>query len=535
MRRIALITTYDEPAYGTRSLAAYLKEIGHDVRMIFFKRFRIHEVPRDNDEIRRWVREQGFLPTYEVNPFYDVACPFPYVPSETEWELLYKEIDEFGPDVLGFSLTSCNLPLTRKLSTRLRRRYPQLKQVWGGIHPTMEPVSSLEFADVVCVGEGEEAMEEWLKDPNRTDIPNLQFKDKDGSLIRNPVRELMRDLDDVPFALFADPDCEVVIEDDHVERPVDFGPNGCHYELVISSQRGCPYTCTYCLHGKTKKMYKGQKYLRRRSVGKFIDEVELRVKQFQLEAVFFWDDIFMMGSEWIEEFCDQWPKRVGLPFGGYAYTRCTTTEMLKKLREAGAYYVMIGMQSGSDRLHSQVYGRNTTQDKYLELGQRLVEADMHHNIIYELMTNSPYEKEEDCRATIELLSKMPKGVRLNPRHLTLYPTTILAETNKPRYNLDKRIFHFYNMLYLLAVEPGYDHRQLTTFADNPHLREHPEILESMLQQLWKAREDKELAERQAKSLERQMTEVQTKMPWGVKRATRHLASQVRSKLTRIGG
>jgi radical SAM superfamily enzyme YgiQ (UPF0313 family) len=529
LMRVMLVSFYDETCYGGRSLAAYLKEAGHQVRMVFFKRFRVREIPRDAPAIRRQLTEDGYLPCYESWPFYDVACPYPYEVTGEEYELFFREIQTFGPDILGFSTMSFHTPLTIRLSKMVRERHPGLMQVWGGIHATMNPEACLEYADAVCVGEGEEAFDEFLKDPRRTDVRNFCFKEKDGSIIKNPLRPLIADLDPLPFAMYGDAESEVVIEDNQAISPVTFGHKGSSLQINMTSQRGCPFKCTYCLHGRVKQLYSGQKYLRRRSVDRFLDEIELRVRQFDLEVIPLWDDVLMMDRKWIDEFADKYPQRIGLPFGGYGHPQMSTPHILKRMREAGAYYVLVGVQSGSDYLQKEIYGRTTTREKYLEFGRNIVDAGF-KEIVYELMTRNPYESEDDLKATIDLLSKLPKAIRVTTKQLSLYPNTIISSLDKPRHNLPVEVFHFYNMLYLLAGMPGFDPTVLPHFAEDAYLRQHPEIVEKMVRGLATVDEARISDHEEIRQLKLRVSELENTMPWGVKRATQHLASQIGNRV-----
>jgi radical SAM superfamily enzyme YgiQ (UPF0313 family) len=65
--------------------------------------------------------------------------------------------------------------------------------VWGGIHPTIRPEESLDHADMVCIGEGEETIVELAdKIQNKQyyyDIKGMGFNNK-GKKIVNGLRAL---------------------------------------------------------------------------------------------------------------------------------------------------------------------------------------------------------------------------------------------------------------------------------------------------------------------------------------------------------
>ncbi len=84
--------------------------------------------------------------------------------------------------------------------------------MWGGTHATVRPKECLKHADMVCVGESEEALMEFSRKFNNKeniyDIKGMGFN-KNGEIIVNGLRELpgskkaeIQTLDDVPFQDF---------------------------------------------------------------------------------------------------------------------------------------------------------------------------------------------------------------------------------------------------------------------------------------------------------------------------------------------
>ena len=518
---VVFVTLYDHYAHGARSLAAALERAGHHARLINFKRFEWRPIEREDHDHRRRITGGGHMPVFEVRPFYDIVCPYPAEVSDAERELLVERVGQVDPDVIGFSLTSAHLPLARELSGLLRRRFPKARQLWGGIYPTMDPVGALQHADAVCVGEGEEALLEWLGDLNRTDVANFHFRTAGGDHISNPLRPLIQDLDSLPYPAYGQDEC--LIDDGRCLGFDQLDPGHVADMIILTSQRGCPFACTYCLHGNLVEMYPGQRYLRRKSVDRFIAEIQDRVSRFPMfPSLTFWDDIFMIGPSWIEEFSDKFPGRVGRPFGGYAHPRSTTRAIMERLKGAGAAHIVIGIQSASEYIAREIYNRHIETERFVRFGRDMAEVGF-DKIAYELLSRCPFEREEDLRQTVLLLAAMPKGVKVNIKQLVFFPFTRINEVDKPRVDLDPRLYHFYEMLYLLAVQPGFDPALLGALVDDAHLRAHPELVEQWVRQLARAAEEKQYLEGRLRELERTM-------PWGVRRAAAHLVGQLRNRI-----
>lgn len=520
--KIAFLTLYNHYAHGARCLAAYLERAGHEASLINFKKFLSGPVDRSDPAERERIEASGHLPVFESHPLFDMACPYPTPITPAEHDLLMSSIERLRPDVIGFSLTSSHLPLAQQLSREFRERFPKMLQVWGGICPTMDPLGSLHYADAVCVGEGEQSLLEYLEDPTRTDIPNFYFRDGNGGHIANPLRPLIQNLDELPYPMYGN---EILIEDGRVLGFSDLDNDHIADMIILTSQRGCPFRCTYCLHSAVHDMYSGQKYLRRKTVDRFLDEIEDRIRRFPMfDTLNLWDDIFMMTPHWIDEFCDKYPSRIGRPFGGYGHPSTTTRPMLERLKKAGAAHIVIGIQSASQYIARDIYHRHIETERFIRFGQDIAEVGF-DRIAYELLSRCPFEREEDLRETALLLAHMPKAVKINVKHLVFFPFTRINETQAPRVNVPTKIYHFYEMLYLLAAMPGFDPKFLETLVDDPVLREHPEVIEHWVQQAARLADEKAYAEARLAEAERQM-------PWGIRRATNHLAGQVRDKLRR---
>ncbi|MDD4278100.1 MAG: radical SAM protein [Candidatus Sumerlaeales bacterium] len=510
-KKLVLLSFYDQHALGSRCLAAAAIEAGYEATLLILKIFRPKYHPHDRFSELKWMYEQGHMPVIAVHPFDAVVCPYPYEVTDDEFSILWKKIDEEKPDVVGFSITSVFVPLVKNVSAQLRQRHPEILQIWGGIHPTLDPIGCLEFADAVCVGEGEGALLDYLQNPSRNDILNICKKNPEtGEVICNPLRPLIQELDTLPLPLYGKHD--FLIEDNKC-IPVMELPDDELMELpIITSTRGCPFGCSYCLHGNVRSLYSGQKYLRRKSVDRFLDDLEYYKKHFPLPGFNMFDDVFVIGKEWIDEFCEKYPKRfLGVPFACYAHPATCNLDMLKKIRKAGAVGVSLGIQTGSNRLNKQVYNRNTPMHEYIRIGKEIVEAG-YDEIVYDIMTHCEYETEEDYKATAELLSQMPKPFRLNIKRLMVYPFAPIGELPLQKANVPEKVAFFYEMLFLLAEAPGFDPKLLPLLLPAVNSDNTINAPMELMRHLYRDREQRE--------------QLQHKIPWGVRRAAKHLFNQI---------
>ena len=94
---------------------------------------------------------------------------------------IVSSINEFanGADIIGINGLSENYYKTACLVGNIKNT-TKAPVIWGGIHATLKPDDCIKHADIVCVGEGEEAMLELVKKMERKEglenIKNLLFR-----------------------------------------------------------------------------------------------------------------------------------------------------------------------------------------------------------------------------------------------------------------------------------------------------------------------------------------------------------------------
>lgn len=462
---VVIISMYDNYCFGARMLAPYLRRLGHRVQLVVFKGFKVPFFRYDDAEAPDLGQRPEILSVrrQEIGGHY--FCPYTDPVTEAEKDLLLDLLGEFKPDVIAFSLTSIYVELAEELTALVKGRFPGSPVVWGGIHPTSDPEHSLAHADAICRGEGEAAFAEYLEDPSRRDVANFWYKDADGAIIKNPQRPLLADLDDLPWASYGED--EYLIDYDRCLKKelsdVDYFRSYC----IVMTQRGCPFSCSYCLHDLVRNLYKKQKYMRRRSVDNVLDEIALRLEQFDLRDIYFWDEIFVKDRAWIAEFSEKYPRRFSTKFGGYAYAKISKREMLDRLKAAGMGYIAFGVQSGSDRI-LKLYNRACNPADLLKTASDADAAGL--PMAYDLLTNNPYESEEDLRETLRFIYQLPKPGGYLLLHLRLFPHLRLGENGEERHDLPPAVFVLWNYLYFLALERLLPEAEVLRLAEDAELR-----------------------------------------------------------------
>lgn len=300
-------------------------------------------------------------------------------------------VREFKPGIVGYSVTTGLQRYYLALNRGIKERF-EVFSVFGGPHPTFFPeMIEEEGVDGICVGEGEGAMLDLAQVLNNGSLePNIRnwwFK-VNGEVVRNPVRRYIDDLDTLPF-----PDRELVYEHHAPTK---------HSKIKhFFSGRGCPYDCTYCFNHALSEIYKGMgKRVRKRSVDVVSAEINAVRERYPLAFVVFLDDTFTIRGDWMEEFAEKYPVRVGLPFFCNVRANLVTEELVEQLQQAGCVSAGMGIEAANDRIRNEVLQRNMSKEQILRACQLLRAAGI--NVMSTNMVGLPTGGLEDDLETLKL-------------------------------------------------------------------------------------------------------------------------------------
>ena len=373
-----------------------------------------------------YMEQKGYSPKHVYLTKHDLETP-------EELDAILSFIQKTHPALIGFSLMTFNFHRTRRISQEIKRNFPNIPIVWGGIHPIFDPEESLNYADYVCIGEGEEAMLDLVRSIENgystTRIPNVWHR-KDGIVYRNDVRPLIQNLDDYPFPVlnwnntFCLDEKRIVKLSHRLYRKYVMY-TGTMYDIMAS--RGCPYSCSYCCNALLRNIYRDKgKYVRYRSVDNIIRELQYAKNEFPyINMVNIQDDGFAAASEeYLEEFSEKYRARIGLPLRLRIIPTNLTEQKVQYLSDANTLVAVLGIQS-SDRINKNVFNRHVSSKQIVDATRMLKK----HNIVgqYDLIVQNPYETEEDMIEVCRILAEIPKPYQLIMFPLALFPNTPLRE------------------------------------------------------------------------------------------------------------
>lgn len=474
MAKIALIKLFTGLNLAVSQLSAELRRAGHDSLIVYLKDY--VAIPREK-EGQYPVTEYAGINVYARGREWIWNCYKPI--TEREYRLLIDLLKEFGPDLVGFSLTSAGLPLATEVTGRIRQEL-DVPVIWGGTGPTLEPDRCIQIADFVCVHEGERALVELANRLDRRershDIQGIWARE--GSSVTKNETGPLADLESIAIPDF-DPAHAVYLEDDTLRRNVY--PHNLGRQYAIMTSRGCPFSCTFCVESVLQDKFGKKGSLRRRSVDVVIEELVRAKGALGVTSVMFYDDVFTTHRKWLEEFAVKYRDNVGLPFWCYTYPTTTRREDIALLKEAGCASMTMGIQSGSQRVLNDHFGRPTPLDRAIESARIILDAGI--DCFFDLITKVDFETEEDARSTFDLLASLPAGVKSQGfGHMVRFPnyeyTRSVAESGAVRSMSDVD-YRYWHRMYLLAIQKLPLATKRAILNDRVY-REHPELIEPLL-------------------------------------------------------
>lgn len=331
-------------------------------------------------------------------------------------------------DVVGISCFSRGAHRAEQVSAYLRSSGKLI--VWGGLHATLNAGECAAAADIVCRGEGEEAIAELAEvleaGGEWRGLRNLAYM-KGGQLVLNPVRPPIANLDDLPLLDFGRED-EYRLRHNHLIQSGKRAESLRKAQALCIGSRGCPFQCTYCCNRQLKELYLGKgKYIRKMTPAKYVAQIEaLHQEQFQNATDFFLldEDFFIRSLDEIREFAALYRERIGIPFECMASPPRITEEKLELLADAGMWRIRMGIESGSERTKRLVYDRAISNEVVLQASRRIA---AHKSVVaaYFFINGNPYEEQKDLLDTLQLMSQLTYPYYAQIFNLVFFPGSAL--------------------------------------------------------------------------------------------------------------
>lgn len=265
-------------------------------------------------------------------------CP----PHDINVEDCLKEAKKYDQVIIHTSTPS--LPNDCKVAEAIKEQSPLTQIGFVGAHTMVLPEETLKSSwaiDWVARREFDYTCKEISEGRPLSEVKGIVYKTKDGKIVCNPERELIQNLDDLPWVT------------DVYKRDLDITKYSIGYlkEPYISlyTGRGCPSRCTFCLWPQT---IAGHTY-RVRSADNVVAEMAHAQKLFpEVKEYFFDDDTFTANLPRAREIAVKL-KKLGLTWS--CNSRATVDyETLKIMKDSGLRLLLVGYESGSPEILKRI-------------------------------------------------------------------------------------------------------------------------------------------------------------------------------------
>jgi radical SAM superfamily enzyme YgiQ (UPF0313 family) len=366
-----------------------------------------------------------FDPLMFSDCYYDIpslAKIFNFTPR------IIKEVISQKPDLIAISAITPFYRWGLHVSEKIKEKI-DVPIIFGSIHASAVPdrVIKNKSIDMVCIGEGEDALLDVVKALEKNDteklqaIPNIWYKNKNGKIYKNNPRPLKEDIDYLPF-----PDKEMFLTKSKFFQK--------RYMAITS--RGCIFNCSYCSNNVWRNVYRvcSPWKIRRRSIKNVIEELKIGVEKWHPKLVNFVDDAFDMDKKWIREFAVEYKNEIGLPFTSFAHPKFVDRELTKMLKKAGLIGFELGVQSLNENIKRDILQRYETNEEAINAMKIMKENKV--SAYVDFMIGLPQQTEKDLQYAARVFNKL-KPEKINCFGLEYFPKSQIIDTSIKYGLIDK--------------------------------------------------------------------------------------------------
>ena len=341
---------------GAGYVMAQLREKGHDVRLFFD--------PKQGD--------RGYQRNDLIHNLFNIQ----------DW--LIKEMNEFKPDIVCFSVLSATYQWGVKFAERVKKEVKTENResvhiIFGGTMPTLVPeiVGGNWFVDEVVQGDG---------------VRHFGGKFAPDTLW--PVRN-----------------------DFFHELP----PEHRHTQLFMTSY-GCPYNCTFCGNQQLREV--GQYVKMKRSVECCIAELKMMKERYGLQNVLFVDDILTLDKVWLMQFLPEYRKHINVPFACFGHVNCMDEEEVEEMAKSRCQTIWLGIQSGCPNHRKEILDRPETNEQIIKVSGWIKKHGI--KLMVDHICGLPYESDLTHDLSVNLYKKINADV-INVYECLYFPKAKINE------------------------------------------------------------------------------------------------------------
>lgn len=329
-------------------------------------------------------------------------------------------IKSFAADMIVVETSTPSIYNDIEFCRAIKTELPDAFIILVGTHVSALPEEALALSsavDAVAIGEYDLTVCEMADSlaAGRVDLSQVMglcCRGEDKPL-RSGLRPLLVDLDRLPFVS--------LIYKRFLNINNYFNPNALFPMVTITTSRGCPHHCIFCVYPQTMMGHR----LRCRSVQNVVDEIEYVVRSFsEVKAVFFEDDTFPANKKRCAEICMEIIRRdIRISWTANARADIDLETMLI-MKQAGCRCLCVGFESGSQELLDNIRKQIRVEQMMPFMAAARRAGILIHGCF---IVGHPGETRETMNETLEL------AIKLNPDTVQFYPVMVYPGTEAFRW------------------------------------------------------------------------------------------------------
>lgn len=384
-----------------------------------------------------------------------------------EKDEIYKQLSKKEVLIIGISIMTGGGQIGNglEIAERLKKEHKDVTIVFGGPHANVLPEQTAEcdIIDYVLSGMGQIAFRDLVdsldKGVELDYIQGLYYK-YNGRIVRPKVAKAC-----VPYLMPYD--FSLVNLAQYIKYDSTISDRTLNY---IASQ-GCPYGCKFCY-----ECIYSRKYYRMKTEN-VIRDISIYANDFRVDGVKFYDADFFVNKKEVEniiptlmEYDMKWAASIH-PNDILKSQNGNSNLLLDTISKSKCTRLLMGMESGSNRILQNVIHKNTRAEDYLLIAKTIAEYGILGS--YTFMVGFPGETEQEYEETFELVEKLwnlqiPIETKI---HIYLpYPgTPLFADSIAFGYKPPERLADWSEYNYYKAMTPWTDESLERKLAAYTHM------------------------------------------------------------------
>lgn len=310
---------------------------------------------------------------------------------------------------IGFSVMTVQVKWAHLASQRIKKVRPDVKIVWGGVHPTLFPEqtaldNAVDFCVVnECAHTIVQIANALAKNGDFPSVPGLCYADN-GGVYRSAPNQIPDDFSNIPYIDFSIMNHQLYSRNNNIAADSSpYDEYGGYIVYPLNASIGCNFRCKFCINVILNRRYK------MRSAQEIVERIKYLQSEYGANYIHMVDENFFGNKRRIYEFVElirsqnikvKWRTQLRADYFNRTYIN---ESFVKELEKAGMVIAVMGVESASQETLDSL-------DKGLKVESitNAVEILSKTKIVPRLsfMVGLPGETEEGMKKTYEFAVKL---------------------------------------------------------------------------------------------------------------------------------